>query len=242
MFDKLYIDIPFILCAYLYASIPFVAMTARLKGVDLRQVGSRSVSSSNLLQHAGLPYMVLGGAGDFSKGVIPAALTYVLHPSDWAVVLICAACVAGQCWPVFRNFYGGRGGASGLGAAITLFPVQLFIAIAPMLLVGIARSLMAFISGRGMRREERLKLKAKPTMLVPLTFLLAFLLLPILSALWHKPNYITFSFVAILVIILIRRLTADITGDFKRWTSTKQRISILLSRLFLDRSFRRGWL
>ncbi len=59
---------------------------------------------------------------DFLKGLIPVVLARSFGLSDWMVALIGVATVAGHCWSPYIRFKGGKGVATGSGAAIGLFP------------------------------------------------------------------------------------------------------------------------
>ena len=67
---------PYVLCAaaYLAGSIPFGALLGRIKGIDLRQVGSGNIGASNVLRTSGVRIAVLAMGLDAVKGVVAVVL------------------------------------------------------------------------------------------------------------------------------------------------------------------------
>lgn len=112
--------------AYILGSIDFAVIVARMKGVDIRQVGSGNPGASNVLRTLGRGPAVLVLVGDTLKGVLGAAIgmvgSSVADPMvHWAFAGGLAA-VIGHCYPVFHRFRGGRGVATGLGALLFTIP------------------------------------------------------------------------------------------------------------------------
>src|SRR3989442_8751363 len=95
--------------SYLVGSISFPYWIARLKGIDLRRAGSRKLGGSNLAASVGPLPGLAGGLLDAAKGfgavVIAAALGLPLE----VLLPFGLPAIAGQMWPVFHLFHGGRG-------------------------------------------------------------------------------------------------------------------------------------
>lgn len=109
-----------LIAAYLVGSIDFAVIVARMRGVDIRQVGSGNPGTSNVLRTLGRFPAALVLIGDLVKGVIAAAMGWVASGSvdpqvHWAFAAGLAA-VIGHCYPVFHRFRGGKGMATALGA------------------------------------------------------------------------------------------------------------------------------
>lgn len=101
--------------AYLVGSIPFSNLVAgRLRHVDLRSVGSGTVSGSALYRVAGFGPLVLAGILDVAKGATGPLLAGRDRPGLSAVAG--GAAVAGHDWSPFLRGAGGRGLAAALGA------------------------------------------------------------------------------------------------------------------------------
>jgi len=111
-----------VLASYLIGSIPASYLTARYwKGIDIRNLGSGNVGTTNVWRNAGPVAGVVALAGDLSKGVL--AVILAKHFGGPAIVAISAmAVLAGHSWSVFLGFKGGKLVATGVGviAAISL--------------------------------------------------------------------------------------------------------------------------
>lgn len=223
----------FVIAAYLYGSLPFVDYLARLRGVDLRVTGTRTIGGSNLWQQAGpLP----GAAGwllDASKGALPVTLGHRLGLSRLVYSIGATAGVCGQCWPVFLKFDGGRGVSAILGAAAMLAPRELAAMLIPM--VG-GCSLRAAPLLLGRSEEGRsggcLRLHGQHSKAVPLSVGLSIAGIPLLSALRRRSSEIVLGTAANAVLLLARRATATPEKPERCADPT----SLLISRLLYDRS------
>lgn len=115
---SLFQNIPWtaLLIGYSLGAISFPQIIARwVKGIDLREVGSRNVGGRNTMHSVGLAWGLLAGLLDASKGIaallLAAALGVPYPASLWAGV----AAVAGHNWPFWLGFRGGGGLAVSLG-------------------------------------------------------------------------------------------------------------------------------
>lgn len=110
--------------SYLIGSIPFTQILARwVKGIDLRQVGSRNVGGRNLSRQLGVAWGLLGGALDVAKGAAALWLVETLGVDYPERLLNGMAVVAGHNWPLWLRFHGGKGLLAALGAiSYIVFP------------------------------------------------------------------------------------------------------------------------
>ncbi len=119
--------------AYLTGSIPFGLLIARVRGVDIRTVGSGNIGATNVFRCVGKKWGVLVFALDFLKGFIAAGVLPVLlascatAPAEIRLVLAAVA-VAGHNWPVWLRFKGGKGIATSAGALLGVAPVAVGLA------------------------------------------------------------------------------------------------------------------
>lgn len=105
-----------LLLSFAAGSVPASYVAARLtRGVDLRDVGSGTVSGTSLYRVAGFAPLALAGIFDLAKGALGPLLA-----GDRAVVAACAGglAVAGHNWSPFLRGAGGRGIAPALGALL----------------------------------------------------------------------------------------------------------------------------
>ena len=128
----------FVVLAYLVGSISFGLLIGKLiKGIDIRNFGSGSTGATNVARVCGPIWGIIALILDMGKAAIPVALTvYILETPDWSHSLTGLSAIAGHIWPLFTNFKGGKGIASGWAALIVLSPwagVAATLAAAPVI-------------------------------------------------------------------------------------------------------------
>jgi len=116
---------PYVLCAaaYLAGSIPFGALLGRVKGIDLRQVGSGNIGATNVARAMGKGWAVAVLAADAAKGFVPVFLGRRFGLSPAAVAIAGAAAIVGHMFTIFLRGRGGKGVATSLGVALALSPI-----------------------------------------------------------------------------------------------------------------------
>lgn len=103
--------------AFVAGSIPFSNLAARLtRGVDLRDVGTGTVSGTALFRVSGFPALAVAGIFDVAKGALGPALAGSGRPVLGA--LAGGLAVVGHDWSPFLRGAGGRGIAPALGALL----------------------------------------------------------------------------------------------------------------------------
>ena len=119
--------------AYLIGSIPFGYLIGRMRGVDVRTVGSKNIGATNVYRTVGHKWGVLAFFCDFLKGFLPAFLALRLASSVNENLPICVglACVIGHTLTVFMKFRGGKGVATAFGMMVALatYPALLAFAV-----------------------------------------------------------------------------------------------------------------
>jgi glycerol-3-phosphate acyltransferase PlsY len=119
--------------AYLVGAIPVGFLVGRASGLgDIRRHGSGSIGATNVLRTLGRGAAALTLLGDVAKGALAVWLGGLVSPEVAPAAAVAA--VAGNCWPVFLRFRGGKGVATGLGALLALVP----LAVAPAAIVWMA--------------------------------------------------------------------------------------------------------
>ncbi|WP_298240555.1 glycerol-3-phosphate 1-O-acyltransferase PlsY [uncultured Bradyrhizobium sp.] len=146
--------------AYLFGSVPTGYLAGKLlRGIDIREHGSRSTGATNVLRTLGkwpalvvLLIDVMKGAAaivfarwffgwvfTLPSGAPPAAL----DPQswiDWAVCLSGLAALLGHAVSIWLNFTGGKSAAAGLGVLLAMsWPVGLGAALAFAIALAISR-------------------------------------------------------------------------------------------------------
>ena len=116
-------SIAFIVAAYLLGGLPSGVVLGRmLKGIDVRRHGSGATGATNSLRVLGWPISLTVLVVDFCKGLVPVLAARWIGLPDWAVGLVAVAAVLGHCFSPYIGFRGGKGVATGGGAAIAMFP------------------------------------------------------------------------------------------------------------------------
>jgi len=99
----------------LAGAVPFSNLMAkRQRGVDLRTVGSGTVSGTSLYDVAGFGALATAGICDIVKGAVGPVLAGRDRPVLQAAA--CGAAVAGHNWSPFLRGAGGRGISPAIGA------------------------------------------------------------------------------------------------------------------------------
>lgn len=115
-----------VVLAYLLGSISFGLVVARLRRIDLRNVGSGNVGATNVARAMGKGWGVLVMVLDAAKAAVPlwlAGIYFAAEPQrDWILVGMAAAAFLGHLFPIFSGFNGGKGVATALGAFLALEP------------------------------------------------------------------------------------------------------------------------
>ncbi|TPN76757.1 glycerol-3-phosphate acyltransferase [Mesorhizobium sp. CU2] len=144
--------------AYLFGSIPTGYLAGRLlKGIDIREHGSRSTGATNVLRTLGKgPALVvllvdlLKGAAAilFARwfyvwlGTLVAPLAALDRQSlvSWGVCLAGLAALLGHGRSIWLNFTGGKSAATGLGVLLAMsWPIGLGAAMVFALVLGLSR-------------------------------------------------------------------------------------------------------
>jgi acyl phosphate:glycerol-3-phosphate acyltransferase len=103
-------------------AIPVGYVVAHLLGVDIRRRGSGNIGATNVLRTAGWTPALATLFGDIAKGYVATWIgSKAGGGAAWAGAAAVLA-VAGNCWPVFLGFRGGKGVATALGAFLRVTP------------------------------------------------------------------------------------------------------------------------
>jgi glycerol-3-phosphate acyltransferase PlsY len=123
-----------LLVAYLLGSFPSAYLAGKLRGIDLRTVGSGNLGATNVLRTLGWKWAAPVFLVDALKGWIPAfLLPYFVETqhSDWWAIAYGACAIAGHAKPVFLlGRGGGKGVATGAGVFLGLVPYATLVTTA----------------------------------------------------------------------------------------------------------------
>jgi len=202
--------------AYLFGSVPAAYLAARWsRGIDIRQYGDGNVGSTNLMRltskRIGIPVVIF----DLGKGALMVWIAQLLGLGITQQVVVGVAAVIGHNWPVFLRFNGGRGIFTSLGVISILVPWL---------------GLIVLVIAYGLAPFHQLAVGV----------FLAVIFAPTAAWFLSQPLGVTdrlplaLGFLAIFLIVVIRRLTAPRTI----FTASVTRGQLLLNRLLFDRDIR----
>jgi acyl phosphate:glycerol-3-phosphate acyltransferase len=117
-----------IAASFVIGAIPWGYLAGKAsRGIDLRTVGSGGTGATNVLRTIGPRASAVVALLDILKGVLPVVFARLAGFDSIWVAAAAVAAVVGHCWSPFIGFKGGKGVATGAGAAIALFPYLLVI-------------------------------------------------------------------------------------------------------------------
>jgi glycerol-3-phosphate acyltransferase PlsY len=210
-----------IVAAYLLGSIPLSYLAGRSRGIDLRKRGTQQVGGGNLWRTTSKKLGLTVGMWDFFKGMLMVLVAWRLNLDAGQQLAVGLAAVAGHNWPVFLRFHGGRGIATCLGIIIILpfindispWPSVAFFAGAIITIIFTHRS--------------------------PIPILIGMCMLPVFSAVFQQSLSLTMGFLAMVLVVIIKRLTAQPAAEALNIGMGR----LLLNRLLHDRDIgdRKAW-
>ena len=123
--------------AYLLGAVPFALVVGRLKGVDIRTIGSGNIGATNLTRALGRRWGTAAFLLDFFKGLVPTAGGLLLTPlvpsvretvrPEHIAIACGAAAVIGHLFPIYLRFRGGKGVATSFGVICAVTPLAAII-------------------------------------------------------------------------------------------------------------------
>jgi glycerol-3-phosphate acyltransferase PlsY len=211
------IDAAAVVASYLLASVSFPYWIARAKGIDLRAFGSRKLGGSNLAKALTPLHGIAGGLLDSAKGFAAVVITRALGFPLETQMLCGVAAIAGQMWPIFHQFDGGRANASAWGFQLAADFIAFFIAWIPVIVAAVFR----------------ITVRPRPKRLLPMANLLSYAVFP--AVIWEQEGTTptVLAGIAALVLIIVRRLTAGLGEDLATGAPA---LKVILNRALFDRS------
>ena len=202
---------------YFAGSISSAVLVSKyIKKVDIRKVGYKTAGGSNVAYNVGFFWGFSVGMFDVVKGIPILILAKHLDVDLMWQGLIGVAAVAGHCWPIWFNFSGGRGIGSLLGVILFLYPQNAICSVIIFIL-----TIVPVITKRTLNFQ--LKLLSSPVLT-----LLSIGVFIFLSMKTPEEADDVLS-ILLLILILIRRLTAEI-GEYKK----RDPVKLFFSRLIFD--------
>jgi glycerol-3-phosphate acyltransferase PlsY len=122
-------NILLLIIAFFLGSIPFGIIVAKIKGVDLKKVGSGNIGATNVLRSLGKWPAVLTLLGDILKGTIAVAIGRFLGAGPVYEGLIGLSAILGHNFSIFLGFRGGKGVATSFGVLFIYTPQVAIITV-----------------------------------------------------------------------------------------------------------------
>ena len=122
-----------ILGAYSIGGIPFGFIIGKMRGVDVRTVGSKNIGATNVFRTVGKKWGLIAFVLDVLKGLLPVLAAKRFAPVDsfpWLPLAVGVACVAGHMLTPYMKFKGGKGVATAFGMLLGLVPALVGVAFA----------------------------------------------------------------------------------------------------------------
>ena len=127
-----------IILSYLIGSVSGSIVLGKLRGIDIRKMGSGNAGGTNAFRTVGAMFAIGVIIIDILKGVVAVLyisqfqfINSITFFSDELLVICCAvAAVLGHVYPVYHNFKGGKGAGTLVGIIAVLFPQCIAYALA----------------------------------------------------------------------------------------------------------------
>ena len=126
-----------ILLSYLIGSISGSLIMGKLKGIDIRKLGSGNAGGTNAFRTQGFVFALAVVMIDVLKGYVSAKYISelsLINISFWGNselnMLFCGlSAIIGHVYPIYYGFRGGKGAGAGMGMLLAIAPISLGIAI-----------------------------------------------------------------------------------------------------------------
>lgn len=125
-----------VMTSYLLGSLPTAYLIGRLHKVNIFEVGSGNMGTTNVLRALGLGWGLFVFFVDAIKGVLAILLAHAIMPdARTTATIIAAICVVvGHNWSLFVTILtgalrGGKGAATAFGTVLMIAPFQLIAAV-----------------------------------------------------------------------------------------------------------------
>jgi len=113
---EIFLFVTSILVGYALGTLNPGYLIGRMKGIDIREVGTRNPGTSNVWHTLGKKYGILTAAYDIFKSLIACIIAiYVLGVSYYYAQFSGLMAIIGHCFPFYLKFRGGKGVAAAIG-------------------------------------------------------------------------------------------------------------------------------
>lgn len=195
------IAVGLVVLGYLIGSVsPSVFLGRLFKGLDVRKHGSGNAGTTNAFRVLGVRLGIVVLVADLLKGAVPVLVARIVLSGEdhgpLVTVFVALVCIAGHNYSIFLRGRGGKGVATGAGAAIAMMPIP-----------------MAFVVGLFI-------VLLLTTRIVSVASISCTIIFPVTAVVLHQPlPYIVVCCLMSLVVLWAHR------GNFKRlWQRKEPRV------------------
>ena len=125
-----------LILSYLLGSVSGSMLMGKLKGIDIREMGSGNAGGTNAFRSMGIAFALGVVCIDILKGVIAVKFlpcldmgsiltTDLINREELLHILCGIGVVMGHVYPIYHGFKGGKGAGTMVGVLAALFPVSL---------------------------------------------------------------------------------------------------------------------
>ncbi len=123
--------------AYFIGSISFsYIITKKTTGKDIRNQKVKNAGAFNVLLSVGPLIGIIVGLLDATKTLLIVLLAQYLGLNIVHSIVAASFGIIGHCFPIYYNFYGGKGAGTVVGILIYYIPIELLICIIPAAIIG----------------------------------------------------------------------------------------------------------
>ncbi|UCC18536.1 MAG: glycerol-3-phosphate acyltransferase [Promethearchaeota archaeon] len=141
---EIFLTILSLIIAYLLGAILPAFLFGKLKGIDVREEGSKNPGTANAFRVLGLPYAIPTAIYDTLKGLLAILIAFSLEVNPIFMQICGIVAIVGHVFPFYLKFHGGEGNATATGLLlyylVNYFSVSFeifYIIIILLILVGI---------------------------------------------------------------------------------------------------------
>jgi len=127
-----------LILSYLLGSVSGSMLMGKLKGVDIRDMGSKNAGGTNAFRTQGALFALVVIIIDILKGFIPTKfIPFINLPffsgmgiDENLLIILCGiAAILGHVYPVYHRFRGGKGGGAAMGMILAIYWPVILIAL-----------------------------------------------------------------------------------------------------------------
>ena len=190
---EIYKTIILAIIAYFIGSISFgYIITKKMTGKDIRNLRVKNAGAFNVFLNVGSLMGILVGLLDCFKTLLIVLVAQAWGLDTFHTVVAASFGIIGHCFPIYYNFYGGKGAGSVVGIFIYFIPIEFLISIVP-------AALIAYIIHR---------LGTTPVFFI--------LFSPLIAFLFNKPDPVVYAILYVTILTLIINLIIFISKRDRR--------------------------